>query len=248
MLAFEKIKRRIKDFFRPRNKIEPAIAYDLWATTYDEQTGNPIIYLVDILFNEMIANTEFENKIIVDIGCGTGRHWKNILARNPSDLIGCDVSKEMLKKLNHKFPKAKTYLIYDDNLKDLKVESCDIIVCNLVIGYIKDLSKAFIEWNRVLRNNGEVIITDFHPDMLQKGAERSFPHNGQSLLIKNYFHPLAKVRNLSTKNNWKEITLIERKVDDTIKHFYQNPKSLKAFEESFDISIVYAFHFKKQVS
>src|SRR5262245_23416274 len=90
MISISAIKKRLKDIIFRKKVIEASLAYDLWSATYDEQTNNPVIYLDDILFSEMISTIGFENKIIVDIGCGTGRHWKKLLDRKPLELIGYD--------------------------------------------------------------------------------------------------------------------------------------------------------------
>jgi len=248
MIFFNQIKKGLIGLLRRKKEIEPSQAYDLWASNYDEQNDNPIIYLDEIVFTEIFSDIDIKSKTIVDVGCGTGRHWEKILDKKPLQLIGYEVSNQMLVKLHQKYPQAKTYSSHNNDLKELMNNSCDIIISNLVIGYIKDLQKTFTEWNRVLKKNGDVFITDFHPVMLQKGANRSFRYKEKQYLIRNHIHSLTKIRNLSGKAGWKEINLIEKKVDDTIKHFYHDHNSLKAYEDSFGSPMVYAFHFKKQVS
>lgn len=232
-------------FVRQKKEIEPAEAYDLWSLTYDEQTDNPIVYLDGIVFDEMLAGINIENKIIVDIGCGTGRHWEKMLLKKPLELIGYEVSNEMLNKLTKKYPGARTYIANQNNLKELENESCDLIVSTLVIGYIENLPEAFKEWNRILKKDGEILITDFHPEALQKGANRSFRHKEQLFFIKNYVHPLTKIKTLSKKLNWEEINLTETRVDNRIRHFFEKNNSLEVYNKSFNTLIIYAYHFRK---
>jgi len=245
MKLFQKIKRRLTGFMHRKKQIEPAEAYDLWASTYDEQTDNPIVHLNELVFNEMLANINMEGKTVVDVGCGTGQHWEKIFAKKPLELIGYEISDEMLNKLHGKYPHAKTYIAHDNNLTELKNESCDIVVSTLVIGYIENLLKAFVEWNRVLKKGGEILIIDFHPEALQKGANRSFRYEEQIFFIKNYIHSLTKIKALSKKLNWEEVDLIEKKVDNSIKHFYEKHNSLEAYKESFNTPILYGCHFRK---
>ena len=82
---------------------------------------------------------------------GTG---KNYLIRIQKKLIGFDVSEEMLKILQQKFPEAETYLLINDKLKQLKNESCDIIISTLTIAHIKNADAAIAEWDRVLKPGG----------------------------------------------------------------------------------------------
>jgi len=245
MISISAIKKRLRDLILGKKVMDASCAYDLWSVTYDKQTNNPIMFLDDILFNEMISNIKFGNKTVVDIGCGTGRQWELLLAKNPLEIIGYDVSKEMLNKLHQKFPEAKAYLMYNKDLKELKDASCDLIICNLVIGYIKDLPKTFIEWNRILKKNGEIIITDFHPAALRKGASRSFRNKQEVIYIRNYSHPLKRIKKITKKLGWHEINLFEKKVDETIKHFFEENNSVQVYEKNFNTPILYGYHFKR---
>src|SRR6185503_12739579 len=59
-----------------QNVKNPASAYDLWAAGYDEQPGNLMLALDEEIFAEFIKEIPIAGKVVVDIGCGTGRHWK----------------------------------------------------------------------------------------------------------------------------------------------------------------------------
>lgn len=245
MSLLTSIKRTLLKFIRNKKETEPGAAYDLWASTYDEQTNNPIVYLNEIVFNEILGSTNIEGKIIVDIGCGTGALWKNILTKNPKELIGYEVSTGMIHELQKKFPSAKAYISNDNSLKELANSSCDIIISTLVVGYFKDLSGTFLEWNRVLKKNGEIIIIDFHPVALQSGANRCLKHKGQTIFIKNHIHSLDKIKTLANKTNWKAIRSVEEKVDEKIKHFYKKQGSLEVYEKTYNTPILYGLHFIK---
>lgn len=189
MPLIKTIRKKLSNFIHRKKETDAATAYGLWASTYDEQTDNPIVYLNEIVFNELFDGINVENEIIVDIGCGTGQHWQRILAKKPGGLIGYDVSAEMLNTLHKKFPSAKTYITSDNSLGELKDSSCDVIISTLVIGYIKEVPPVFKEWNRVLKKNGEIIITDFHPVALQQGATRSFKYKDELILNKKLYSP-----------------------------------------------------------
>jgi len=241
----QQIKRGLLAFIHPKKEIEAAKAYDLWASTYDEQENNLIVYLDEIVFDEMISGINFKDKIVVDVGCGTGKHWKKMFEKKPQEVIGFEVSAEMLKKLHGKYPGTKAWLVHDEQLKQCGDESCDIIVSTLVIGYVENLFKVFTEWNRVLKKNGEIFFTDFHPEALQKGGSRSFKFNGQILYIKNYIHSLAEIVVLAQKMNWEQVNFVEKRVDASIRHFYEKYSSLEAYDRSFNTPILYGCHFRK---
>lgn len=246
MFIVNKVKSLLhKHIFFPKKKVDPAVAYNLWAETYDEQDNNLIIYLDNAVFTHIISNTEMVGKTIVDFGCGTGSHWKEVLSRRPSKLIGYDVSQQMLLKLRHKFPNAIAYHLENNELKELAGESIDIVISTLVIGYIKNINQTFEEWNRKLKKNGEIVITDFHPVAIEKGANRSFKHLGQTIFIKNYLHKLDEIRTLAKAIGWQEVGFIERTVDESVRFFYEKLNLLQGYEDSYKTPLLYGIRFKK---
>lgn len=56
-----------------KKEISPAVAYDLWASTYDDQPGNLIMDIDEEVFNSFLNTINLSGKTVVD-GCGTGRH------------------------------------------------------------------------------------------------------------------------------------------------------------------------------
>ena len=98
---------------------EPEMAYDLWAGTYDIQPGNLMLALDEEVFSSLLNPIKLHNKVVIDVGCGTGRHWQKILDKAPAKLIGFDVSMEMLKILQQKFPHAETHRLTGNMLAGL---------------------------------------------------------------------------------------------------------------------------------
>lgn len=226
-------------------EIEPAAAYDLWAATYDDQPSNLILHLDEVAFERLLAGVDLRNKTVVDIGCGTGRHWAGILGQGPASLSGYDVSAEMLKRLRHKFPEARTWLLSGNRLAETKSASADIVISTLAIAHIADLPVALAEWDRILKSQGDVFITDFHPAALEKGADRTFRHDGQLISIRNHTYPLEEIRRLTRGLNWSELEFIELKIDETVKHYYEEQRALPAYQRFLNTPVVYGLHLKK---
>jgi len=83
---------KMRFFRRPARRVAPLKGYDLWAPTYDAQPDNVVLALESPLFAQLLADVRIEAGVVVDIGCGTGRHWPEILSRGPAKLIGVDPS------------------------------------------------------------------------------------------------------------------------------------------------------------
>jgi ubiquinone/menaquinone biosynthesis C-methylase UbiE len=235
----------IKKIFFPQKETDPARAYDLWATAYDNQPGNLMLDLDEEVFTGLLKETVVTGKTITDIGCGTGRHWQKILSRNPKQLIGYDVSAGMLDKLKEKFPEAETHLLQHDQLAASANRSCDLIISTLTLAHIQQLGEALKEWDRVLKHGAEIIITDYHPEALAKGGKRTFKHEGKTWVVKNYIHSIEKIRECARQLGWREIRFVERVIDDSVKGYYERQNALALFEEYSDIAIIYGIHLTK---
>src|SRR4051812_26702194 len=100
---------KIEQYLRRRlfsrvRETEPEAAYDLWAKAYDHQPLNLVLSLDKELFARMTEQITIRDREVIDVGCGTGRHWYNLLTQRPARLVGYDVSREMLRMLKLKFP------------------------------------------------------------------------------------------------------------------------------------------------
>jgi len=220
-------------------------AYDIWAENYDAQPGNLMLDLDELLFTNLLSGLSLENKAIADIGCGTGRHWNKIFKQNPANLTGFDVSPGMLKKLNDKFPEAKTYVITDNHFEDIADDTYDTILSTLTVAHIEDIESALQTWCRITKQQGDMIITDFHPNALASGGKRTFKHGNKHIAVQNFVHTTDIIKQVLLKNGFEVITHQELKVDETVKHYYEQQNALHVYEKFKGQPIIYGIHFKR---
>ncbi|MGH2565391.1 MAG: class I SAM-dependent methyltransferase, partial [Ginsengibacter sp.] len=220
-------------------------AYNAWAKDYDSQPDNLMLALDEEVFSALLNEVDIANSIVADIGCGTGRHWKKIFEKEPEKLIGFDVSEGMLTMLQQKFADAETYLLINDKLSRLQNESCDIVISTLTIAHIKNAAAAIAEWNRILKPGGHMIITDYHPSALQKGAKRTFKQNNKTVAVTNYVHTIDNLRLIARQLHLRECRLIEREIDESAKPFYKKSNALDVFEKWKGTPIIYGMCLKK---
>ncbi|PWT71821.1 MAG: hypothetical protein C5B59_17145 [Bacteroidetes bacterium] len=247
MPVFSKIKSYFSKALLPKRKeTDPETAYNLWSASYDLQPGNLVLDLDEELFSALLNENTLKNKIVADIGCGTGRHWDKIMAKMPKELLGFDVSEGMLEKLGQKFSSAKTFKVIDHRLPGLEKDSCDLIISTLAIAHIENIDDAFMEWNRVLKENGEIILTDYHPVALTQGGDRTFRHNDKLIAVKSYIHPVEKIRALCSQMSWKIVTWKEKQIDETVRPYYERQHALAIFEAFRNTPIIYGMRLKKE--
>jgi len=224
-----------------------APAYDLWSRTYDDQPDNPLLFLDDELLDSLLESVDLRAKTIVDVGCGTGRHWRKLLDREPRELIGYDVSSGMLARLCDKFPRSTVYRPDGYLLAATGDASCDLVISTLVLGYLAEIDAALAEWSRILRPGGDMIITDMHPDAAAT-AERGFHHEAASISIRHYVHPLASLQRSAAAHHLDLVRIDEKVINDSIKRFYETANALALFDKVRGTRLMYGIHFKKSLA
>jgi len=220
-------------------------AYDIWAENYDAQPGNLMLDLDEILFAKLLGRLSLDHKSVADIGCGTGRHWSKIFDQNPTNLTGFDVSPGMLNKLTDKFPEAKTYVITDNRFEDIANHTYDTILSTLTVAHIEDLEEALQTWCRITKPDGDMIITDFHPNALAAAGKRTFRHGDKHIAVQNFVHSIDVIKQVLLRNGFKVIAHEEIKVDETVKHYYAQQNALHVYEKFKYQPIIYGIHFKR---
>lgn len=102
-------------------------------------------------------------KRILDIGCGTGLEIDEILAVRPKiEIIGIDLSEDMLKKLRQKHPKVK--IICADYFEfDYNKENFDTVISFETLHHFKPLKKQilFEKIYKALPTGGTYIEADY---------------------------------------------------------------------------------------
>jgi len=229
-----------------KSDLAPEKAYEIWSANYDNQPGNLMLDLDEKIFSDLIENIDLRDKKVADIGCGTGRHWLKIYAKNPSRLMGFDISEPMLALLKKKYPFALTQKTTDNLLTAIPDCSVDIIVSTLTIAHIENIEEAIASWTRILKNGGELIVTDFHPALLASGGKRSFSHGGKNLSVKNYTHPIEKMKKIFSDAGCILIREEEKTVNEEVRSYYEKKNALHVYERFKGLPVIYGLHLRKQ--
>lgn len=107
---------------------------------------------------------QFEPKRILDVGCGTGYHLKNLQRNFPNaEIIGIDTSTEMLAKAEEKIVSIENItLINSDCNQYLETSSpFDIVICSYSLTMFKDIPKTVSLIHKTLRKDGFILVVDF---------------------------------------------------------------------------------------
>jgi ubiquinone/menaquinone biosynthesis C-methylase UbiE len=229
---------------RSPGELAAAPAYDLWSATYDSESENLLVALDEVMFAELLEPCQVTGKVVVDVGCGTGRHWAKMLARNPAQLLGFDVSKGMLARLLEKHAGANVRLVADHRLDGLADASCDFLVSNLALAHFPDSAAALLEWARVLKPGGELIVTDLHPSAAD-GGDCTFRHHDQVKAVQLFVHPLESLRLSASRSGFSLLKLAEKAVGPSMRGYYEARGAGAKFDRMNGSPMLIGLHFRR---
>lgn len=107
---------------------------------------------------------EVKGKLVLDAGCGPGVYaeW---LVKNGADVVALDGNEKMVRLAKQRLGGNAAVLLANLELPldFLADASFDIVLCPLVMDYIKDWERTFMEFHRVLRAGGCLVFSIGHP-------------------------------------------------------------------------------------
>ena len=148
--------------------------FDDIAPTYD--TANRVMSMgVDISWRKKACDLAFnyygQNRLdrIIDVACGTGDmmgYWQKQAQKaniTIDELIGVDPSNGMVDVARQKFPDFHYYISKATEIP-LEDARADMLSITYGIRNVVERQEAFYEFNRVLKQNGLVVILEFMKD------------------------------------------------------------------------------------
>jgi SAM-dependent methyltransferase len=192
-----------------------ADGYDLWASKHDSDP-NPLIAVEEPVVLELIGKVQGLH--VLDLGCGTGRYC-TLLAERGAVVTGLDLSLGMIRQAVRK-QTLTAYHAVQGRLSNLCLPDnrFDLILCALTLNHVQSLGPVFAEAKRVLRPDGRIVISDFHPYWVVFGHDYTefFDVAGQEYRIPCYAHRFEEYWSLFERCGWRLETLREPEIDDEL--------------------------------
>ena len=133
------------------------------SSVYDDPMNKNFVYgKLTIDFVNKI-NFQKEDKIIVDVGCGTGFGFEIIyekLKKDKKKCIGIEPAKGMLELAKSKFKLDPSFSFYEGTFAKMPLEdkSVDKIISTLALHWVPSLDDSIKELKRILKTNGSIDI------------------------------------------------------------------------------------------
>lgn len=119
-------------------------------------------YIDPLIFEFLKGTTKAD---ILDAGCGNG-YLLHGLAKYAKSMVGLDYSKRLLDfAKDHTKPLKNVMLLHANLLKTLPLENktFDVVIANMVLQYLPELTMCAKESSRVLKKEGTLIVVVDHP-------------------------------------------------------------------------------------
>jgi malonyl-CoA O-methyltransferase len=174
-------------------------AYNEWSHTYDSD-NNATRDLDQVVTGCVLGKLRFES--IIEIGCGTGKNTV-LLSRLGGRVHALDFSEGMLAKAKGKLEHLPNVIFSVADVTKCwpcAERSAKLVVCNLVLEHVKDLSSVFSEAARVLINGGWFFICELHPFRQYQGTVANYRSGDQRTQIPAFVHHLSDF--LESAQNW----------------------------------------------
>lgn len=140
--------------------------FDKEAIQWDENPGRAKLArdVADAIIKTMNLQ---KNSNVLDFGCGTGLITM-LLQPHVGSVTGADSSKGMLGILEDKIKKNKLSNVFIQLMDFEKEENgtgqYDLIVSNMTLHHVSDISVLFSRWYGLLKQHGRVCFSDLDPE------------------------------------------------------------------------------------
>lgn len=194
-------------------------------------------------FEFLARNITFtDNCTILEIGCGTGALWKNLLHSRPAikKIVLSDFSEGMLTKTRDTM--AEFEQIYDIEYKKIDATSIpyengsfDVVIANHVLYHISDSQKALSEISRVLNSKGIFFATTIGKDNMNELKliiEKYFPNLDNNLFFNKFLENFSLENAISKTDMFFKNSL---RVDYEDNLIIPDPKPIIDYIESLEL-------------
>ncbi len=164
--------------------------YERWAACYPPVAHNPLMRAEEVAMSRLWP--DLRGQRVLDLACGSGRYARKLSHDGAGLVVAVDFSVAMLR---HVELIGTVRVCADMMCLPFAEQTFDAIICGLAIGHTGSLQGWMSEMHRILRDGGQLLYSDFHPEAARAGMTRSFKDvRGISCTVPHHIHELEAQR------------------------------------------------------
>ena len=177
---------------------------------------------------------ELKGKNVLDLGCCTGFFTEYALSREAS-VTAVDASRKSLERLASQVQSPKLTVQYTDislPMHFLENQSFDLVICSLILHYIKDWDSLLEELHRTLKMGGRIYITTHHPFGIYlylkpesyydfKLVEDTWGNSENRFKVRYFMRPLTEVLRPLLRSKFRIETIEEMLPDESLRESHR---------------------------
>ena len=172
------------------NATHPSIrdAYARWAPRYPPVPHNPLMRVEQHFMLEQWPDVA--DSTALDLAAGSGRYSQFLARGGAATVVALDFCAPMLAQVT-----GALRVCASMQQLPFAANTFDIVVSGLALGHAADLELWMQEVARVLRDDGVLLYSDFHPDAALMSLTRSFTDDHQKTwTVKHHHHNVEAQR------------------------------------------------------
>ncbi len=226
----------------PARRVSVEVGYGLWAQTYDRDP-NPLLALEERTVEPLLP--DLKTRIVVDLGCGTGRWLAKLLARGAAAGFGLDCSRPMLARAFRK-PGLAGRIIQGGCLAlPLRASSADLVVCSFALGHLGNIGLFAHELARVARSGCDLFLTDLHPCAVERGWLCAFRHAGMPHEIPVVGRPVGEIQRAFAREGFELVRRIEPSLGNPERPIFEQAGKGGLLESVRGTPAIFVCHFQR---
>lgn len=134
---------------------------------------------------------DFEGKRVLDLGCGFGWHCQYAIEQGASQVIGIDISEQMLAVAKEKTDRRISYMRMPIEDASFDEKSFDVVISSLAFHYIESFSQLVDKAAHCLVSGGDFVFSVEHPIFTASGTQDWYYDEKGNILhfpVDHYFH------------------------------------------------------------
>ncbi len=238
--------------------------HSLWKGLNKDQFKQSVDLIRKRLKTNRFSELQFKNKIILDVGCGSGRFCVLASYLKAKKIFGIDSSKININYNKKKFKKFSNIKFYFGDNTNLKIKSnfSDITISQGVIHHTTDMFKSLNELIRVTKKGGKILLLVYgehgmrwslikklrpisnligKKEIIRIMKQNNFPMNNIKNFIDDLFVPIQTQTGIDHLSKYLQMNKLKIKIWNKYKTFDHEQNIDKYLEEFYKLKKIFKF-------